>query len=61
MLRGMIKMDDNYYRDIVKTYTSAYKTGYNDGIHFVLDLLNDEKIERILKNGYLPSEWLSEH
>lgn len=26
-------MDENYYKDIVKTYTSAYKTGYNDGIH----------------------------
>lgn len=54
-------MDENYYKDIVKTYTSAYKSGYNDGIHFVLELLNDEKIERIFKNGYLPSEWLSEH
>ena len=54
-------MDDNYYKDIVKTYTSAYKIGFNDGIHFVLDMLNDEKVERILKNGYLPSEWLSEH
>lgn len=37
------------------------KHQYGDGIHFVLELLNDEKVERIFKNGYLPSEWLSEH
>ena len=53
--------EENYYKDIERTFTkgyaAGYRSGYSDGVRFIIDIMNDKKVERVL-NEYIPAEWL---
>lgn len=56
--------EENYYKDIERTFTKGYATGYragySDGVRFIIDIMNDKKIGEGL-NEYIPAEWLFRH
>lgn len=56
--------EENYYKDIERTFTkgyaAGYRSGYSDGVRFIIDIMNDKKVERVL-NEYIPAEWLFRH
>lgn len=47
----MDEKDRIYLDDMLRTYERAYKHGFSDGIQFLLDILKDDKILKVFKDG----------